>query len=222
MRGRVRVVPARRAAHADARRQRWPSRTRRVPTGRAPSAASSRCARYADGVERFRNEFEPGTIDGIETGFITTPQYAADVSSSRRFACRARALIWSATDAPSRSTIRPACARLRGLRLRDDWGEFGGHGFTEYHATRSSQLRYTPPSMRLMAAVNEECTGRHIRGVDHVLDAERNAVQGCAATRDRARVPARARDLHQDAPTRAHRARVRQCARDTRRRAPRS
>src|SRR5258706_131365 len=76
---RVRVVPARRAAYADARsRSAALSAALSSQVGRGVSRQDVQAQRrvfgaareYADGVERFRNKFEPGTIDGIEAGFI--------------------------------------------------------------------------------------------------------------------------------------------------------
>ena len=106
-------------------------------------------------------------------------------------------------------------ARLVRLHHR----EFGRHGLADDDAARRARERHARRiPRRTMTGIDRRAVGRrHIRGVDQILDAHRQAVQQPAAhPASAARACASAASRSIDIPTPARRSRARRCARGNR------
>src|SRR6185503_17720089 len=146
-----------------------------------------RARKDADGVERFGNELEACAIDAAEArlaGHDATVRAGTDHRAAGLGAERERHhAVGDRSGGAARRAARrvPEVVRIARLR-RVVIGELRGGRLAEDHAARAAQQRDAGcVPLRLVAAVDRRVVfGRHIRGVDHVLDADRYAVQRAA------------------------------------------
>ena len=155
-----------------------------------PSEVFDRSGEKPDRVERLGDELEAGAVDGAEARLDRRDAAVGRGADHRTAGLRTeRKRHHEVGDGGRRAAGGPA-RRMRGVvRIaRRRWmvgRELGGLSLAQNHRARGFQRHHARGiGFRAMAAVDRGVVfGRQLRGVDHVLDADRDAVQEAAARR---------------------------------------